>query len=229
MITAQALGIPTRMVTNEAHAWVEVHNATVWKRIDLGGAGRGQLNASGEPHEPPPDPFAWPEGATRGEDLVNQGGVSSPSSRIGDAPPSASAAPPASASPTAAASADAPNANTAPLGSVSVAKADKNNRDERPPSTLTLDIGASRIERNQPFPVKGTVRAEGEPCGHLIVMLVLSEGKSGGRRIVIGSLPTDDGGRYSGTVSVPPSFPVGEYELTADTQGDARCGVGVSP
>src|SRR5262249_39378907 len=39
MITANALGIPTRFVSNEAHAfaevWVPVHG---WLRIDLGGA-----------------------------------------------------------------------------------------------------------------------------------------------------------------------------------------------
>lgn len=39
MITANALGIPTRYVTNEAHAWVEVWlPGADWMRIDLGGA-----------------------------------------------------------------------------------------------------------------------------------------------------------------------------------------------
>jgi len=38
-VTANALGIPTRYVTNEAHAWVEVWVPEVnWIRIDLGGA-----------------------------------------------------------------------------------------------------------------------------------------------------------------------------------------------
>ena len=40
LITAQSLGIPTRLVENEAHAWVEIHDGTLWRRIDLGGAGR---------------------------------------------------------------------------------------------------------------------------------------------------------------------------------------------
>jgi len=39
MITANALGIPTRLVTNEAHAFVEVwFPERNWQRIDLGGA-----------------------------------------------------------------------------------------------------------------------------------------------------------------------------------------------
>lgn len=41
-ITAQALGIPTRFVHNEAHAWVEIavplNGGVIWSRIDLGGA-----------------------------------------------------------------------------------------------------------------------------------------------------------------------------------------------
>ena len=70
-ITALALGIPTRMVINEAHAWVEVHDATMWRRIDLGGAGRmlGEEANTAEPYAPPTDPFPWPANATRGEDL----------------------------------------------------------------------------------------------------------------------------------------------------------------
>ncbi|RYE86869.1 MAG: transglutaminase family protein, partial [Myxococcales bacterium] len=38
VISALALRIPARMVTNEAHAWVEVHDGQLWHRIDLGGA-----------------------------------------------------------------------------------------------------------------------------------------------------------------------------------------------
>jgi transglutaminase-like putative cysteine protease len=38
LVTAQSMGIPTRLITNEAHAWVEVYDATLWHRVDLGGA-----------------------------------------------------------------------------------------------------------------------------------------------------------------------------------------------
>ena len=38
LVTALGLGIPARMVANEAHAWVEVRGETGWQRIDLGGA-----------------------------------------------------------------------------------------------------------------------------------------------------------------------------------------------
>ncbi len=76
LVTAQSLGIPTRMILNEAHAWVEVHDGTLWHLIDLGGAGR--LDTRTDPradriaYEPPADTFPWPPGADRG-DAMNQG------------------------------------------------------------------------------------------------------------------------------------------------------------
>lgn len=71
MVTALSLGIPTRVVMNEAHAWVEVHDGRMWRRIDLGGAGRMLHDPLSQnlPYEAPPDPFAWPQGSTRGQDL----------------------------------------------------------------------------------------------------------------------------------------------------------------
>jgi len=47
LVTALGLGIPARVVVNEAHAWVEVQGERLWQRIDLGGAaGAIQDNAS---------------------------------------------------------------------------------------------------------------------------------------------------------------------------------------
>lgn len=65
-ITAQALGIPTRFVHNEAHAWVEVgvvlDGEVTWSRIDLGGAvvNLDEQNADHGPRFEPvfDDPFA---------------------------------------------------------------------------------------------------------------------------------------------------------------------------
>ena len=66
VITALALGLPARLVRNEAHAWVEVYDGALWHRIDLGGAaGRFELDpaARSQPHVPPQDPFVWPPGS----------------------------------------------------------------------------------------------------------------------------------------------------------------------
>jgi len=76
LVTAQSLGIPTRLVENEAHAWVEIHDGVRWRRIDLGGAGHMSTPASeGLPeravYEPPPDAFAWPQNAEPGDAMVS--------------------------------------------------------------------------------------------------------------------------------------------------------------
>src|SRR5262249_29857716 len=68
---------PARMIINEAHAWVEVYDGVLWRRIDLGGAGRMVNPASNvmperAVHQAPPDPFAWPQGSERGDEMVEQ-------------------------------------------------------------------------------------------------------------------------------------------------------------
>ena len=74
MITANALGLPTRYVANEAHAWVEVWlPESNWMRIDLGGAA-STLNVSNAEDksmyrprgdDPFPQPPSYEENYTR--------------------------------------------------------------------------------------------------------------------------------------------------------------------
>jgi hypothetical protein len=66
MVTANALGIPTRFVENEAHAFVEVwFPERRWQRIDLGGAAlRMEVEGAGNKtlHRPrSDDPFEKPQ------------------------------------------------------------------------------------------------------------------------------------------------------------------------
>lgn len=74
MVTALALGIPTRLVHNEAHAWVEVFGGTHYHRIDLGGAAARvhdfRRDAAVPEHRAPPDAFSWPAGANPGSSLL---------------------------------------------------------------------------------------------------------------------------------------------------------------
>lgn len=64
MVTSLALGIPARLVHNEAHAWVEVFDGRIWHRIDLGGAAPGfQFDGEkpeGAPYRMPTDHYQWP-------------------------------------------------------------------------------------------------------------------------------------------------------------------------
>ena len=248
LVTALYLGIPTRMISNEAHAWVEVNDGQRWRRIDLGGAGR-TLNdplSSNVPYEPPPDPFSWPQGAARGDDLAERarraaaGGATTPSSPT--AASSNGAAPPASAGPAgSAASAESdpgvssggasgsfgPNGGgdgTSGATSTTLRPVTRPGPDDRPPSNLTMTLEGTEARRGAPLPVRGQVISDGEPCGHVAVEIVLRSRSQGD--IPVGVLATDDRGNYAGALVLPPRVPLGDYEAHARTLGDGRCGRG---
>ncbi len=151
MVTALGLGMPTRFVSNEAHAWVEVWDGIFWRRIDLGGAGRILDDKTERPekpqpaYDPPLDPYSWPAGATKGSDLIPPSTPTpSPTNTGGSAPmpvptptSSSSSSPPSTA----------------------------------PPSKVTLTLPAASADgdletfRNRAFVVKGrVVESTGAPC-----------------------------------------------------------------
>jgi transglutaminase-like putative cysteine protease len=215
MVTATGLGFRTRVVMNEAHAWVEVHDGRRWKRIDLGGAGT-LLAETAPQHGPtyaqPPDPFEWPAGARRGEDLgrTAQGpggteGTSTSTDTNGGAAPTT----PAAQTMTAAPKVDRPE-------------------DTRVAAAVTLASDEGSIVRGQPLHVGGSIAADGAPCAHVAVVISARERKTGAMS-PLGELVTDARGDYRGSLLVPRSIGVGDYELVAVTQGDARCGRGTSP
>ena len=65
LITARVAGVPTRVVHNEAHAFVEVLAPDgAWRRVDLGGEAPSlsfEAHAATRMHVPPPDGFPQPE------------------------------------------------------------------------------------------------------------------------------------------------------------------------
>jgi transglutaminase-like putative cysteine protease len=232
LVTAQSLGIPTRFVFNEAHAWVEVNDGAMWKRIDLGGAGRMAATASSPEaeqwvYEPPPDAFPWPENAERGEDMVARaraqaaasGGAGGAAGGAGPASPSTAGAP----SPPVASSVADGSWPSAATGSARASSASEH--DDRPPSTVTLSVAGADARRGFPLHVQGTVRADGEPCAHVVVEVWL-RAVVGKNMVLLGSLATGDDGSYAGGIVVPPATPLGEYDVVARTRGDARCGSG---
>lgn len=238
LVTALYLGIPTRMISNEAHAWVEVDDGHTWRRIDLGGAGRTLHDplSTNVPYEPPPDPFAWPQGSTRGEDLADRARRAA-----ADAPAPAAPAPnaPSSAQPPARAASSAASAGAvdeaaggmsgggAPGGggtSTSLRPVVLPGPDDRPPSSVTMTLGGTDARRGAPLAIRGQVSAEGEPCGHVAVEVVLRSRAQGD--VPVGVLATDERGNYAGALVLPATVPLGDYEAHARTLGDGRCGRG---
>ncbi len=210
LVTAQSLGIPTRLVENEAHAWVEVHDGRLWRRIDLGGAGRMAVLASsrlgaGDAYESPSEAFPWPQSAEPGAGMIarEHAGAGSGSPWAG---PIASSGP---------GTANAPNASNG-----------RDDGDLRPPSTVVLTVGDAPAHRGRPIHVRGSVRAEDEPCLHVAVEVSLRDSR-GGRKFPIGTLATGEDGTFAGIV-VPAGMPLGDYDVVAETSGDARCGLGTN-
>ena len=208
-ITALALGIPTRMVMNEAHAWVEVYDGTMWRRIDLGGAGQmlSEESKTAEPYAGPSDAFPWPANAQRGEDLTekarqiqtNGGGGAGTGAGSG-----------AGAGATTSTSASPPDPN-----------------DKRAAAKLTIDVGESDATRGAAVHVHGRVTADGDACKGLAVNVFLRDARSR-REARIGTVATDEKGEFAAPILVPSTVPLGDYEVVAETDGDARCGRGVS-
>lgn len=241
LVTALHLGIPTRMVVNEAHAWVEVFDGQLWHRVDLGGAAL-DLEQQGDPerpqHRPPADPYEWPPGAQdeSGQDLADRERAATEAAAPGNAPGAGAsdpgAAPPSSASGTDPANPDPHNLlGTDPSGAASSPDPAAPPPDPNPlavEAAVRLEAADREARRGRPTRVKGRIASPSGPCSRLrLDVLLVARGTSGmpggGRATRIGSLSTDDDGRFDGSVVVPRDLSAGDYELVVETPGDARC------
>lgn len=234
LVTALYLGVPTRMIANEAHAWVEVHDGRLWRRIDLGGAGRTLEDplSTNLAYEPPPDPFRWPSGSSRGDDLADRARRAPSGGPTGPTPATLGSAgtrgpddddPTGAGGPPAGGPAGAGTHGAGTRGETS-SGASPPPPDDRPTSTVTMALDASSARRGAPLPVRGHVTAAGAPCGHVAVEIVLRSRAHG--EISVGVLATDERGDFAGALVLPGTVPLGDYEAHAQTLGDARCGRG---
>ena len=219
LVTALEIGIPTRMVVNEAHAWVEVFDGALWHRIDLGGAAANldhETDASKPAYKPPPDPYAWPESRDSGQDLADRTRDKSQASGGGNGGAGGGNPGGDAGAPTLT---PGPSSAIDPLSEPSDPKA--------PRSDVAVTAIDSDVRRGFPFHVQGTVATSGAPCSHLRVDVVLTSPQLQ-QGIVIGSLSTDEQGRFDGAVVIPRDFSLGDYDLVVATVGDNRCAPGRS-
>ncbi len=218
-VTALGLGIPTRMVRNEAHAWVEVYDGVRFHRIDLGGAaGRMEMDPRTADHlyRPPQDSFSWPEGSESGQSMLSdtlQGAAPSQNGAPAGAG-SAQSPTPGAPSPTPSPSASSANGAAAPR----LAPAG----DDRPHAVVELKLAQLTSARGGVVELKGRVEAGGEPCLFSRVDVSLRDGA--GVETWLGALPTDEDGTLEGRVTVPFDIDVGDYQVVARTPGTGRCG-----
>jgi hypothetical protein len=212
VVTALGLGFPARFVRNEAHAWVEVSDGTRFHRIDLGGAASelSLSDASRVPHVPPLDPFQWPQ-------AVDSGQVAADRSRTATAPGRSGAR----------TSARQSLASAAPTPSAGLPS---DPEDQRPRPTITLKLGGPEARRGSRLGISGRIESASGPCGAVRVDLFLEPTTGTSReRVPLGTLVTNDGGRYEGYIVVPFVVPPGDYDVRASTPGNLACGEGQSP
>jgi transglutaminase-like putative cysteine protease len=219
VVTALGLGLPARMVLNEAHAWVEVYDGDLWQRIDLGGAAQNlELDASDRPrHVQPRDPFAWPEGSDPASDMVDRGEHDRAGAAAGDAPASEPA------------NGDSDDSNRGqPAGGITPEPAPPASAPAPPsttPSPLRLSIDAThgRALRGEGFEVSGSVAVLDRACPQVQVEVALVQ--RSGATVELGTLLSDDHGQFTGRLAIPWSLPLGDYTLSASSpQAAQACG-----
>lgn len=238
VITALSLGLPARMARNEAHAWVEVFDGSLWHRVDLGGAA-GDMQTDFDPsqpvHQPPEDPFAWPEGAESGSDMASRAlgtsggnGGSGSNGSPGGSGASGPNTPPSGSSGSVVPDADGglSAAPTSVIGPDGGGVAPEEEPDDRPEARVAVAVKTREARRGEPIPVSGRIEADGKGCAGVRVDFALRGDK--GQTIPIQSIAAGPDGTYSGAVVVPPGVDVGDYELVVSTPGDQRCGKGTA-
>ena len=196
MVTALALGIRTRMVTNEVHAFVEVNLGSVgWRRIDLGGATPNTVpsRAAVQRHRPPPDPFGWPAGTSH--PAPGPGQASSGMDTTGDTGRRARVG--------------ASTATAGPQGPVTVVL-------DLSDQASTFRVGTVEIRttglRGSPITVAGRVTAStGQRLSRRIRVILAPLNSS--RGYVLGWTTTDATGRFVIRKPIPKSIPVGLYQI----------------
>ena len=227
VITAQALGIHARFVSNEAHAWVEVHlpEHRGWMRVDLGGSAQGiaPRNANTGPSyvSSQTDPLPRPEtyaralanaaGQTPG--VGSGGGGNAPGGPTNGTDPNAPSNQPGGAN-----NANPPSAPTPTI---------TNPRIVRRPLALTAEQRNIQVLRGGTIELTGRATTQGEAAPGVRVEVLLRDAQGGER--LIGVTVTDAQGLYRASLGIPPETSVGAHELIVRTPGNAHLLPAVAP
>ena len=188
-----------------------MHNGLLWKRIDLGGAGRLAIEPKGTvaSYTSPAEPFRWPQGSTSGEQARQQARASAESKY---------AVPP----PTRALS------SAKPLGSTRMGSRDPNEAVFANKSSLRVASTERTTYRGKELLVSGEFLTNKSDCKNVSVFLSLQKKGPTLQSHAVGTLLSDNEGKFSGSVLVPTSLEVGDYTLFVRTNGNESCPPGES-
>ncbi|MEJ7603023.1 MAG: transglutaminase domain-containing protein [Kofleriaceae bacterium] len=236
MITANTLGIPTRYVSNEAHAFVEVwFPERSWQRIDLGGAAlRMEVTGARDKtlhRERSPDPFDKPqsyknsytqlEGDIAG---LSPGQLDDKRKPLDQAPPSGAPGPGVGSGAA---------GSGAGLGSGAIPNPfDRVNPDQsldpipHDPKKADLDLEVTLADasayRGAELRIEGHATSRGRPvAGRHIDVFLAPPGRDGRNSSAIGRVVTGPDGRFSERLEIPASVDVATYEILLSSPPDA--------
>jgi transglutaminase-like putative cysteine protease len=230
MITANALGIPTRFVENEAHAFVEVwFPERRWQRIDLGGAAlRMEVQGAGNKtlHRPrADDPFEKPaeyknnytqlEGDIKG---LSQQQLDDKHKSLGQAPPSGAFDQSGNGGLAGAGSgAGAPDRILPDQGLPTVTRDPKKQSPE-----LAVTIADPSAFRGATLTVGGSVLVKGKPLAdHTVDVFLAPAGHGGTPSILLGRATTGRDGTFHQPFQLPPNLSLMAYEIFLSSPEDA--------
>jgi hypothetical protein len=231
MITASALGIPTRFVENEAHAFVEVwFPDRRWQRIDLGGAAlRMEVTGASDKvlHRPrAEDPFEKPpeykqnytqlEGDIKG--LTRQQ-LTDKHRSLSQAPASGAFDPagPGPGSGLGLGSGATPD-HILPDQSLPAVTRDP----KKPSPSLSVTFVDDRAFRGAELHVEGRAAAAGKPLpDHTVDVFLSPVGRNGADSILLGHAVTEADGSFRAYFPVPPTMALKAYDVWLSSPGDA--------
>ncbi len=235
-ITANAIGIPTRYVFNEAHAFVEVwFPERGWQRVDLGGAA-ARLDVSNAEdktiHRPrSEDPFDKPKEYSEGYTQLTGDITGLTGAQLDEAHRPLSDEP---ASGDFDAVGDGPGSGAGPLDDdrvfgpgEDVAGLTLDAKKANPTVTITLADPVGY--RGESFVVEGRLDAPRGPVAGVRVDVMLSPvGHNGANAIPVGRSVTGIDGSFTIDAALPTDLDLASYELYVSTRGDARYNPAIS-
>ena len=231
MITADALGIPTRFVTNEAHAFVEVwFPERGWQRIDLGGAAL-KLEVTGADdktlHRPrADDPFAKPdayknnytqlEGDIKG---LSQRQIADKHKSLDQSPPSGAFGPGGKgAGGSGAGEGEGTGDRILPDPNLPAAQIDP----QKPTPRLLVTQSAASAYRGDLLHVEGRVDVGGKGLpDHRVDIFIAPAGSGGARSKPLGNAVTGPDGSFRVDLQVPGTVELATYEIWLSSPDDA--------
>ena len=215
-LTANALGIPTRYVYNEAHAFVEVYWPTKgWRRIDLGGSAEDILMRAGERQnhrvhdavdESLPTPPAYVRELEKLSDKEDARQEAAGGSQDG----------PMSEGDEGGVSVNLPDGVEAEGDPF-----DPQPGDDRVQGSLVMEASGGEVKRGGSIEVSGALLGARPARGSAVVVKIVlaSRGARGDEGDVLAEVEVDGKGEFSATVEIPKDVPIGLWTLRAVYEG----------